>query len=122
MQTMKTIMLFAITVLFFKSSTCFSQAGGSDSSLTDLDKASKQSPLIKVYPNPFRFTVHIDFTSDGKTKKTISVYDMRGSLLFTTFAAHSTRLNLKALVYGSYFITITDEDGEELYSGKLIRQ
>jgi hypothetical protein len=47
---------------------------------------------------------------------------MRGSLLYTTSTVESTRLNLRSLVYGSYFIKITDENGKELYGEKMIKQ
>jgi uncharacterized delta-60 repeat protein len=89
--------------------------------VSDIDKASNQSVSINLYPNPFRSTLNIDVKSIGKTRKTISVYDMRGSLLYTTSTVESTRLNLRSLVYGSYFVKITDENGKELYNGKVIK-
>ncbi|HEX5153782.1 MAG TPA: T9SS type A sorting domain-containing protein [Parafilimonas sp.] len=90
--------------------------------ITNAHDASKKSLSVNIYPNPFRSTLNIDFISTGKTRKKISVYDMRGSLLYTTSTVGSTRLNLRSLVYGSYLIKVTDENGKELYNGKVIKQ
>jgi len=81
-----------------------------------------ENATVRICPNPFQSTLNIKFKSAQKTKKIINVYDMRGSLLYTTSTIESTRLNLRPLVYGSYFIKITDENGKELYSEKMIKQ
>ncbi|HEX5153785.1 MAG TPA: T9SS type A sorting domain-containing protein [Parafilimonas sp.] len=82
----------------------------------------EESMQVKIYPNPFQSILNIDFSAANKTQKRISVYDVSGKLLLNRFSDGNTQLDVKQLSAGTYLIKITDGNGKELYSGKIIKQ
>ncbi|MEO8710553.1 MAG: T9SS type A sorting domain-containing protein [Parafilimonas sp.] len=77
---------------------------------------------IKVYPNPLKSVINIDFKTTDKTQKIISIYNVQGPLLLTKRTAGNTQLNMKSLANSNYFIKVYDENGKTLYSSILIKQ
>ena len=77
---------------------------------------------IKVYPNPVQSALNIQFAKTSALQKTISVYNVEGKLLLLKPAGGSTQIDMESLAAGTYLIKINDEDGRELYSGKVIKQ
>jgi hypothetical protein len=90
-----------------------------DNSLAVVNNKSK---LVKIYPNPFQSILNIDFAETNKIQKSISIYDINGKLLLTKSADCNTQLDVKQLTAGTYLIKINDQNGKELYSGKVIKQ
>jgi len=80
------------------------------------------SAVLRIYPNPVQSILNIEFNTKGTVQKRISIYDVNGKLLLTKSAAGNAALNVRQLMAGTYLVKITDENGKELYSGKVIKQ
>ena len=83
---------------------------------------SKENMQVKIYPNPFQSILNIDFSAASKMQKRISVFDVNGKLLITKNSNDNMQLDVKQLSAGTYLIKINDENGKEVYSGKVIKQ
>jgi uncharacterized delta-60 repeat protein len=90
--------------------------------INDKNDALKRSLSVQLYPNPFQYVLNIDFAATDKMQKRIGIYDMNGKLLLSKCADVNMQLDVKQLPAGTYLIKITDENGKELYSGKVIKQ
>jgi hypothetical protein len=69
-------------------------------------------PKIKIYPNPTRGLVNIDFGQDILKPIDISVYDLKGSLISilpSSYSSHNS-IDLSGQVDGIYFLNIITEN------------
>jgi len=80
------------------------------------------SNLIKIYPIPVESVLNIEFNGNSAQKARVNMYNVNGKLLLSKSAVGSTQLDLKQLAAGTYLIKLNDENGRELYSGKVIKQ
>lgn len=66
---------------------------------------------FSCYPNPVLSSGVIGFT---KTVGSVSIFDMRGSLVFSTDLNHATKLNLPRLAAGLYLICADNQEAIKL--------
>ena len=77
---------------------------------------------LKIYPNPVESILNIEFNKIGAVQKRINIFDVNGKLLISKLCDGNTALNVKQLIAGTYLIKMNDENGKELYNGKVIKQ
>jgi len=66
---------------------------------------------IKIYPNPSKNTLNLEFHKVGKHKITLT--DANGNILLThTSSASTTSLDVSTIASGIYFVTVTSGDGD----------
>jgi hypothetical protein len=87
-----------------------------------LSVTSRDQTFVKVYPNPVQSVLNIEFSGKSILKASITIYDINGKLLLSKFTESNTQLDVKQLTAGTYLIKINDENGKEVYNGKIIKQ
>jgi hypothetical protein len=66
---------------------------------------------IKIYPNPSKNTLNLEFHKAGKHKITLT--DANGNIILTyTSSASTASLDVSAIASGIYFVTVTSRDGD----------
>jgi hypothetical protein len=75
-----------------------------------------QKPII-IYPNPFKTMITIE--NNTTTDNYVKVYDILGKEVFSQ--NNIANLNLSMLTEGIYMLVITDKDGKQLLSQKIIK-
>lgn len=78
-------------------------------SVAELDKST-----FSVYPNPTEGIVNI-----GNQQQFVEVYSVDGKLLLQD---STNQINIKNYNSGMYFLVIKDQEGNQLYKEKLIKQ
>ena len=77
----------------------------------------EEEKQFRLYPNPARSTIQIDWPSDGFAE--IVFYNMAGQLVFHGNVASGTRIRLDFLSQGMYLYKVTDGTLSE--RGKLLK-
>lgn len=84
---------------------------------TSINNINANSNKIKVYPNPNNGCFSITQSNKG----TIRIYNMLGEeIFFKLLNAGNSILNLSDEPKGIYLYRLISDDGEQVYSGKLI--
>lgn len=118
----------AVIELYPKSKIAVARYNGdaslSYSKISPLQKneTENESPSIKIYPNPIQSVLNIEFVNTKFSNKKISIYDIKGKLLLTKTATGNLQLDVHQLTAGAYVLRINDENGKQLYNGKVIKQ
>jgi hypothetical protein len=84
---------------------------------------AKQPITVKIYPNPIQsnVTIEYDATLKSATLKTVNIYNVSGSKVYTTtFNSAKTTISVASLAKGLYIFTI--EEGVNRVTKKLIKQ
>jgi hypothetical protein len=70
--------------------------------------------LFKLFPNPTRETLHIEFANQNDAL--ITIYDLMGSVMLheKTSAARTHSINLTSFTKGLYFISVTQNEKTEI--------
>ena len=74
---------------------------------------------IKVYPNPVKNALSLDFT-DGTEPKSVELYDMAGRLISTN-PSDLESIDMSAMPSGVYLVRITMKDGTS-YHEKILKE
>jgi arylsulfatase A len=93
-----------------------------DNDSNTLAVISKEGILLKIYPNPAKSVLNVEFSDKAALKKIITMYDVAGKLLLTKSAEGNTQIDMKQLSAGTYLMQINDEGGKLLYEGKILKQ
>ncbi|MBM3434872.1 MAG: T9SS type A sorting domain-containing protein, partial [Bacteroidetes bacterium] len=95
-------------------------AGAYDTVTTVVQK--KEIPIANVYPNPFLQFLHIE-PSDKISHSAFQLYNQRGNLICNIMipVPGVTEIETLYLDPGLYFYRISDEDGNTLQEGKLMK-
>ncbi len=82
------------------------------------------NPSLKIYPNPSRNGIFLDYSSEKNSVLTIEIKDLTGRVIFTKFVKGSGTdyLALNELSNGIYLLSVTNEKMELLFQSKLIKQ
>jgi len=81
-----------------------------------------KSTGLKVYPNPVQSFLNISLPKIS-LKEDIKVYDANGRMVISKKVTETNiMLDVKHLTKGVYFIKVTDENGEETYSTRFMKQ
>jgi parallel beta-helix repeat protein len=81
------------------------------------------SQYIKLYPNPVRENLRIDYKLDGQNQLRLIVYDLNGKLVLDkNKMSTGSLLSLKQLAAGIYLISIRDSKGKVIYTDKIIKE
>ena len=85
------------------------------------EKVTQQEETVKLYPNPARNTVTIQFQNPNNESCTLTVYNVIGELVDRISDITGNEVNIKHDKYtsGNYFFKIENEDGY-VYTGKFI--
>jgi hypothetical protein len=75
-----------------------------------------------TYPNPVQSFLNIEFKNPTAGKIVLNIYNASGKAVLNKQVQSNTQLDLRALTAGIYLIKINDENGKELYSGKVIKE
>jgi len=75
-----------------------------------------------MYPNPVQSFLNIEFKNATAGKIVLNIYNASGKAVLNKQVQSNTQLDLRPLTAGIYLIKINDEDGKELYSGKVIKE
>ncbi|MES2371433.1 MAG: T9SS type A sorting domain-containing protein [Bacteroidota bacterium] len=79
--------------------------------------------FIKLYPNPVRQDLKIDYKLDGQTQLRLMIYDLNGKLVLDkSKMSTGSLLSLKEFSSGSYFVSIYDTKGKLIYTDKIIKE
>jgi hypothetical protein len=130
----------AITVIDSRSFYSYPLRGGKDYIIPDCTTpiaAARQNPLslkvsgasgdaknkVRIYPNPFQSSLNIQFAGIKSSHKIISIFDVNGRMISTQRTTKNlTKVNLKQLTGGTYFIRIQDETGKVFYNGEVVKE
>lgn len=82
---------------------------------------------VSVYPNPTSTAVHIDVQLPQASKVTITLTDIMGKQVhqhngMNIALNHSITIPMEQLAIGTYIYKITNDRGEQLATGKLMKQ
>ncbi|MDB5211020.1 MAG: Right-handed parallel beta-helix repeat-containing protein [Sediminibacterium sp.] len=81
------------------------------------------SQYIKLYPNPVRQDLRIDYKIDGQYQLRLMIYDLNGKLVLDKNKMSTGSLfSLKELSSGTYLISIHDTKGKLIYTDKIIKE
>jgi hypothetical protein len=109
---------------FLSSFACDSTlAQGGPVPTVDTMAAAKPPIGINIYPNPMQSNVTIEYATTLKsaTLKTINIYNLSGSKVFTaTFNSTKTTISVATLAKGIYIFSV--EEGANRFTKKLIKQ
>ncbi|MDB5278340.1 MAG: hypothetical protein JWR61_3295 [Ferruginibacter sp.] len=89
----------------------------------DTVAAAKPVVGVNIYPNPMQSNVTIEYASTLKsvTLKTINIYNVSGSKVYTaTFNSAKTTISVATLAKGIYIFSV--EEGANRFTKKLIKQ
>jgi hypothetical protein len=91
-----------------------------DTSSVGIEKFSKAELSIKVFPNPTKNKINIEFTEAIKKEYTLSIYDALGKKVMDTKIAHKlSQFDVSFLNKGIYFLKI-ETDHKLFFAQKLI--
>ncbi|WP_172284196.1 T9SS type A sorting domain-containing protein [Chryseobacterium sp. LAM-KRS1] len=78
---------------------------------------------IKVYPNPTKDILYVDFNSDGKDFNNLEVYsgDAKKIITKNLSSTDKAEINLSQYPTGIYILKVTDKDGKS-YPYKIIKK
>ncbi len=79
---------------------------------------------IKVYPNPAKNILHIEFTENEDTKMSYQLFDATGNILLSETYAHKSgtgniSLHMENYAAGNYYLTIMKSNTQEKLNYKL---
>jgi hypothetical protein len=105
----------------FACDSTLAQAGP----IPSVDPVTSADPLIgvNIYPNPMLSSVTIEYGATLKSAavKTINIYALSGSKVYTTtFNSAKTTISVATLAKGVYIFTV--EEGTNRFTKKLIKQ
>jgi hypothetical protein len=79
--------------------------------------------FIKIYPNPIKDKIYIDYYLNNPQPLVIKIYNLNGNLVKENDNSFSnTSVDLSSLVSGSYILQVSNKTGKVLLSEKLIKQ
>lgn len=81
------------------------------------NKAEEENLTINMYPNPAENRVFLNNTPENFQ---LMVFDLSGRILFNDF--NQKEVDLSDYVSGVYIVNVLDEDGVNIFSGKLIKR
>ena len=82
---------------------------------------ANRNPFVKVYPNPVKNDMVIDLLSDFEELITLSIYDLKGTLVHQELVSETTSfINLNKLNSGTYIYKIYT-DTAILHQDKLVK-
>ena len=77
---------------------------------------------IKIYPNPVRQQLKIDFKINGQTQLKLTMYDLNGKLVFSKEKiANGDLIDLSSISTGNYFIRLIYANGKILFTDKVMK-
>lgn len=80
--------------------------------ITAINNNTRENTKIKIYPNPSNGLVTIDFSNTQEKFKTLNIYNVSGSLVFTTSINNEQQIYIEnKLAEGMYVIELVNENG-----------
>ena len=77
---------------------------------------------IRLYPNPAKDIVNISLDKVAKNS-TLRIYDLFGRVLIEKNVSElKSTVDIKQLPAGLYFVKVFQQDGEEIYNTKFVKQ
>jgi hypothetical protein len=77
---------------------------------------------IKIYPNPVRQQLKVNFKISGQSQLKLLLYDINGKLVISKDKiSNGDSVDLSVLTNGNYFIRIVHTNGKLLFADKMIK-
>jgi len=103
---------------------CGNTANGEGNDSRSISEGNVEGVSYQAYPNPFKSSVTIEFTSETSAHSTIEIYTMTGKKVATLLnenteagSTYKSELNAEGLTDGIYMYRITN--GGHIINGKL---
>jgi aminopeptidase YwaD len=81
---------------------------------------NSNDPAVTVYPNPFNDMIYLRSGNSGAV--TISIYNMLGEKIEEKNFLHQDKISLSGIPASAYLYRITNNKGEKIRSGVLIKK
>jgi len=93
------------------------------SSLNSLSVAERTDCNVKIFPNPTKGKITIEFTMNSMSKYEIYLIDMQGKILYSQSPIENTNIEIDITSYssGTYFLNVIDTKDKNAYSHKIIK-
>ena len=103
--------------------TCESTIAANTTKTNSLSVISDKNMKVKVYPNPVRSILNIEFNGAASSTKVIDIFSVNGRAVITQHTSENlAQIDFKQLNSGTYFIKIADANGKLLFSGKVVKE